>query len=54
MKEKKCPKCKNIKPADEFFKSLTRVDKLATYCKVCEKVSRIKKTDKYSDLYGLI
>jgi hypothetical protein len=53
MKEKKCPKCKQIKSADEFFKSHTRVDKLATYCKVCEKISKYKKTDKYSELYGI-
>ena len=54
MKEKKCPRCKETKPSGEFFKSLTRLDKLATYCKVCEKISKYKKMDKYSELYGLI
>ena len=51
---KKCPRCKEEKPKTEFHKSNTRLDRLAVYCKVCEKVKKIKKVDKYSDLYGLI
>jgi len=51
---KKCPKCKKEKPSSDFYISKTRVDKLATYCKVCEKMMKAKKKDEYQDLYGLI
>lgn len=51
---KKCPGCKEEKPRSEFFVSNTRVDRLATYCKVCEKIKKIKKKDPYEGLYGLI
>lgn len=51
---KKCPRCKQEKPKTEFFKSQTRLDRLSTYCKQCEKVYKHRKKDQYSDLYGLI
>jgi len=51
---KLCSKCKKTKPATAFYVSRTRLDKLAVYCKECEKKVRKKKVDKYSDLYGLI
>jgi len=53
MKQKKCPKCNEVKDADKFFKSSTTTDRLSTYCKVCEKISKHKKADKYSDLYRI-
>ena len=51
---KKCPRCKEEKPKTEFHKSNTRLDRLAVYCKVCEKSRRVKEKDAYKDLYGLI
>jgi hypothetical protein len=51
---KKCPRCKEEKPKTEFHKSNTRLDRLAVYCKVCEKVRKVKEKDAYKDLYGLI
>ena len=51
---KKCAMCKKEKPRTEFYKSNTRVDRLATYCKACEKARKIKEKDAYKDLYGLI
>lgn len=51
---KKCPSCKKEKPKTEFHKSNTRLDRLAVYCKVCEKMKKVKKKDEYDHLYGLI
>lgn len=33
---KKCSKCKEFKPVDEFYKSKTTSDGKQTYCKVCQ------------------
>ena len=51
---KTCPKCKVNKPKSDFYVSKTRIDKLATYCKVCEKITKYKKKDEYEHLYGII
>lgn len=34
--EKICPKCKALKPADEFYKNTGRPDGLSSYCKPCQ------------------
>jgi len=34
-KNKYCPRCKLMKPIDEFYKSPSRYDGLRVYCKVC-------------------
>jgi hypothetical protein len=51
---KKCSKCKKEKPKSDFYVSNRRLDKLAVYCKDCEKKGRKKKEDEYASLYGLI
>jgi len=54
QKTKLCSKCKKTKSSTEFYVSKSRLDKLAVYCKDCEKGVRKKKEDEYSNLYGLI
>jgi hypothetical protein len=35
--EKRCPACKNVKPASEFHRSRSSRDHLVVYCKACTK-----------------
>lgn len=53
---KKCPRCKVIKDKVYFYKSKTRLDRLAVYCKDCENGYKRKKDDdrKYASLYGIV
>lgn len=53
---KKCPRCKVTKDKVYFYKSKTRLDKLAVYCKQCEEGYKRKKDDdrKYAHLYGIV
>ena len=34
---KRCPKCGEVKPADEFFRSSSSIDGLQSYCRSCAK-----------------
>ncbi len=43
VSEKKCPRCKQIKSALEFNKSLKNNDGLSSYCKFCDKTRRFDK-----------
>lgn len=55
ISSKKCPRCKNIKGRDEFNKSLSRLDRMAVYCRKCEsdyKKEREAKKKEY-DIYGI-
>jgi hypothetical protein len=54
QKTKTCSKCKETKSSTEFYVSKSRLDKLAVYCKECEKKIKKKKEDEYASLYGLI
>jgi len=40
---KKCSKCKNMKPLEEFHKSKCRKDGLAPACKCCKKIYNNKR-----------
>lgn len=53
---KKCPRCKVEKSRDLFHKSLTRLDRMAVYCKACEKASKDKRNleRKADEMYGII
>lgn len=53
---KTCPKCKTEKTKDLFNKSLTRLDRMAVYCKACEKANKDKKNleKKANEMYGII
>lgn len=52
---KTCPKCKTEKTKDEFNRSLTRLDRMAVYCKECEKnyKKEREKLKKEYDSYGI-
>jgi len=55
LQSKQCPRCKITKERDEFNKSLTRLDRMAVYCKECEKNYK-KERDKLKkeyDIYGI-
>lgn len=56
LQNKQCPKCKTIKDRDEFNKSLSRLDRMAVYCKECERQYKRdrEKTKKEYDIYGII
>lgn len=53
---KKCPKCKTEKERELFNKSLTRLDRMAVYCKACEKAMKDKRNleKKAYEMYGII
>lgn len=53
---KKCPRCLQTKDREMFHKSLTRLDRMGTYCKACEKsFKQIRKdNNKQYDMYGII
>ena len=42
IREKKCLKCKNVKPVNEFTKRLRNKDGLDSYCKECNKIAKEK------------
>ena len=48
MKTKKCPECKELKLATEYYKCSSRKDGLQVYCKICKK-EKFKKSKKESD-----
>lgn len=51
-----CSKCKVVKDRDKFNKSLSRLDRMAVYCKECEseyKRKREKDKKEYNN-YGII
>lgn len=56
MQNKKCPRCKTVKEKSEFYKSKTRLDRMAVYCKDCENEYKKKKDDdkRYASLYGIV
>lgn len=53
---KTCPRCKAEKAKDLFNKSLTRLDRMAVYCKACEKANKDKRNleKKANEMYGII
>lgn len=53
---KTCPRCKTEKTKDLFHKSLTRLDRMAVYCKSCEKANKDKRNleKKANEMYGII
>lgn len=53
---KQCPKCKEVKEKTSFHKSSSRLDKLALYCKQCDKVAKDKRNaeKKANAMYGII
>ena len=56
MGTKLCPKCKEVKEKTDFHKSSSRLDKLALYCKQCDKVAKDKRNaeKKANAMYGII
>ena len=42
VESKKCLKCKNVKPVNEFPRRLSRKDGLDSYCKECNKIAKEK------------
>lgn len=56
LQSKMCSKCKVVKDRDKFNKSLSRLDRMAVYCKECEseyKRKREKDKKEYNN-YGII
>lgn len=52
LESKECPMCKVVKQKKDYNKSLGRKDKMAVYCRDCEKIYKQKRNaDK--DLYGM-
>jgi len=47
MENKRCPKCKQIKSIDEFYKNSRRKDGHGSWCKLCKN----KQADKYNKIY---
>lgn len=44
MKTKRCPECKCIKPAEEFYSNKAKRDKLSSYCRICSgKEARLRR-----------
>src|SRR5271157_5937427 len=39
--EKSCPRCKQVKTAERFYKNACRRDHLSIYCKECTKIVRL-------------
>lgn len=39
MQEKKCPKCQENKPFEDFYKNKYRKDGLSNYCKSCKSIN---------------
>lgn len=56
LESKECPRCKVVKEKKEYNKSSARTDKMAVYCRVCEKIYKEKRSaDKLlNDMYGII
>lgn len=50
MERKKCNKCNQIKPTDDFFKSKRNKDGCRSHCKICEKKANSERESKYSEL----
>ena len=52
---KTCPRCKTEKTKDKFNKSLTRLDRMAVYCRECESTYKKEreKAKKEYDIYGI-
>ena len=50
METKKCNKCNQIKPTDDFFKSKRNKSGCRTNCKVCEKKANSERESRYSEL----
>lgn len=53
---KECPRCKTTKDRDKFNKPLSRLDRMAVYCKQCEsdyKKERDRAKKEYEN-YGII
>jgi transposase-like protein len=53
---KQCPRCKEVKDRSKYNKSNAKLDKMAIYCKDCERVYKKKRNEerKLNDLYGII
>jgi len=56
IQSKQCSKCKLVKDRDKFNKSLSRLDRMAVYCKECENEYKRKreKDKKEFENYGII
>ena len=56
LESKECPRCKVVKEKKYYNKSSARTDKMAVYCRVCEKIYKQERNaDKIlNDMYGII
>lgn len=56
IQSKMCSKCKTVKDRDKFNKSLSRLDRMAVYCKQCEREYKKErdKSKKEFENYGII